>query len=204
MMAVQGAYSMVAQLWLFPVAVRRFGALKLFRSVMLVWPMLYLLVPYTVLLPHQLQMPAIYFCLLTKITFHVHAFPSNSILLNNAVPSKLVLGTINGVAASTASLSRALGPAITGSVNAFGLRVGCNGLAWWLNGIVCAIGAAESFWIPEPGSRVDRPSEEEEQPTCEPLLHSTSVETAMDELALTTIANAHDDVEELDLSDIKA
>ncbi|KKY25019.1 putative mfs multidrug transporter [Phaeomoniella chlamydospora] len=200
MMAVQGVYAMVAQLWLFPFVVRRYGTLNIFRLVMLVWPLLYLVVPYAILLPEPLQIPAIYFALLAKITFHVIAFPSSALLLNNAVPSKLVLGTVNGVAASTASLSRAFGPAVTGTVNAFGLQIGYSGLAWWLNGIVCAIGAAESFWMKEGDGRGDRQVEEEERPTCEPLLHTTSMEPANDEPTPFTLNDDHDDVDELLLS----
>ena len=199
MMAVQGIYSMFAQLWLFPWAVRRLGTLYIFRLVMLIWPLLYIIVPYTVLLPQHIQMPAIYFCLLTKITFHVIAFPSVAILLNNSVCSKLVLGTVNGVAASTASLSRAFGPAITGTVNVFGLRVGCIGLAWWLNGIVCVIGAVESYWMTEvDGSDDSHPKEEEKQPSCEPLLHAATLEPSEDEMNLISYMNTSEIIEEVD------
>ena len=178
MMAVQGIYSMIAQLFLFPFLVRRIGTLTAFRSVMIIWPLLYFAVPYLVLLPTHLQKAGIYLCLLLKITFHVIAFPSTAILLANAAPSKSVLGSINGVAASTACLARAFGPTVTGTINTAGLNHGYNGLAWWAGGMICAIGAAQSFWIRE---STDLPAaEEDEQPACEPLLHSTSLED-MDE-----------------------
>jgi hypothetical protein len=75
---------MIAQLWLFPFIVRRISTLAAFRLVMIVWPFLYLAVPYLIMLPEQLQTTGIYVVLLTKITFHVIAFPSNAILLTNA------------------------------------------------------------------------------------------------------------------------
>ena len=171
---------MVAQLFLFPFLIRRFGTLAAFRMVMIAWPFLYFAVPYLVLLPARLQYAGIYFCLLTKITFHVIAFPTNAILLTNAAPSKSVLGTINGVAASTACLARAFGPTVTGTIHTFGLKLGYNGLAWWAGGLVCAIGLLESFMMEEDDGRTERPMEEEDQTTCEPLLHSTSVETVDD------------------------
>ena len=203
MLAVQGIYSMFAQLWLFPWAVRRLGTLNMFRLVMLVWPLLYLIVPYTVLLPERIRMPAVYFCLLTKITFHVIAFPSIAILLNNAVPSRLVLGTVNGVAASTASLSRAFGPAVTGTVNAFGLQIGCIGLAWWINGIVCAIGAMESFWMNEV-DRVDNSSKvEEKQPSCEPLLHAANIDSVEDDSDHSRQRDIVGYIEEIDVAAVK-
>lgn len=149
MLSVQGVYSMIAQLFIFPLVAKRFGTLRTFRFVVLTWPVLYALVPYVVLLPKSLQTIGIYTCLLWKITFHVLAFPSNAILLTNSAPSTLVLGVINGVAASTASLARACGPTVTGMVHAWGLEFGSTGLAWWVSGIVCAIGAVESLWIEE-------------------------------------------------------
>src|SRR5947199_747772 len=75
MMAVQGVYSMIAQLWLFPFLIRRLGTLATFRIVIAIWPLLYLVVPYLVLLPRHVQTTGIYLCLLMKITFHLIAFP---------------------------------------------------------------------------------------------------------------------------------
>jgi hypothetical protein len=152
MLAVQGVYSMIIQLSLFPLVVRNFGELRAVRFVLTVWPPLYLAVPYIVLLPSSVQIPAVYVALFCKITFHVVAFPCIAILLNNAAPST-VLGSINGVAASTASLSRAFGPTITGLLHSKGLQCGFSGLAWWACGIVCTIGAVESCWMQEANPR---------------------------------------------------
>ena len=149
MLAVQGVYSMVAQLCFFPIIIKKFGTLKAFRTVMLIWPMLYFVVPYLVLLPQHLQHIGVYAALLMKITFHVIAFPSINILLANAAPSKSVLGTINGAAASTACLCRAFGPTISGAIHSAGLGMGYNGFAWWTGGLICIIGAVQAFSISE-------------------------------------------------------
>ncbi|KAJ5551859.1 hypothetical protein N7535_000195 [Penicillium sp. DV-2018c] len=149
MLAVQGVYSMIAQLWLFPFVVKHFGTLRTFRFVLFLWPPLYLAVPYLVLLPVKLQTFAVYASLISKITFHVIAFPSTAILLANSAPSSKVLGSINGVAASIASLSRALGPTITGLLHSKGLDSGYSVVAWWACGLVCLIGAIQSFWMEE-------------------------------------------------------
>ncbi|KAL3481998.1 major facilitator superfamily domain-containing protein [Aspergillus californicus] len=149
MLAVQGVYSMIAQLWLFPFVVRHFGTLRTFRFVLLVWPPLYLLVPYLILLPAKLQMAAAYVALISKITFHVIAFPSTAILLANAAPSLKVLGSINGAAASVASLSRAFGPSITGFLHSKGLESGYSVISWWACAFVCFVGAIQSFWMEE-------------------------------------------------------
>ncbi|PYH79334.1 MFS general substrate transporter [Aspergillus uvarum CBS 121591] len=162
MLAVQGVYSMIAQLWLFPFVVRRFGTLRVFRFVLLVWPPLYFMVPYLILLPEKLQLAAAYLALISKITLHVIAFPATAILLANAAPSSKVLGSINGAAASTASLSRAFGPTITGLLHSKGLESGYSVLAWWACGLVCIIGAFESFWMEE--SEREKEMEKKTQP----------------------------------------
>ena len=167
MLAIQGFYSMVAQLWLFPFVVRHFGTLRALRSALIVWPLLYLAVPYMVLLPVRLQIPAAYFALICKITLHVVAFPSSAILLANSAPSLTVLGSVNGAAASTASLSRAFGPTVTGFLHSKALEWGYSGLAWWASGLVCAIGAAESFCIRDETREQPSESEKADRDDCE-------------------------------------
>ncbi|CAD6582478.1 MAG: hypothetical protein ASARMPRED_000978 [Alectoria sarmentosa] len=180
MLSVQGVYSMVAQLILFPLAACHFGTLKTFRSVLMTWPLLYLVVPYLILLPQRLQMPGIYICLLWKITAHVVAFPSNAILLTNSAPSLLVLGVINGAAASTASLARAFGPTITGFIHSWGLEVGSAGVAWWASGVICFVGAVESLWIEEVAGRMDHPDvEDAERLMDEALIDPLSIDAAI-------------------------
>ena len=186
MLSVQGVYAMFAQWYLFPFAARHFGTLKTFRFVLLTWPLLYILVPYLILLPQRLQMPGVYLCLLWKITAHVFAFPSNAILLTNSAPSLLVLGVINGVSASTASLARACGPTVTGFIHSWGLEIGSTGVAWWASGIICAIGAMESLWIEEVDGRMDRPDVEDEE--------GLAAEALIDPLAIDAAINAAGDL----------
>ncbi|OQU95513.1 hypothetical protein CLAIMM_01702 [Cladophialophora immunda] len=176
MMAVQGVYSIFAQFFIFPYMARRFGPLNASRIALTIWPLLYFAVPYLVLVPEHLQKTGIYAALLTKITFQAISFPSNAILLANAVYSKKVLGRVNGTAASMACLARAFGPVVTGLVHTAGLKLGCSGLAWWAGGLVCAAGALESFWMEDPDGRPDRPSSEGEERTCEPLMHPSVVD----------------------------
>lgn len=155
-MSCQGLYSMLAQLFLFPVAVRRFGSLAVFRTVALAYPFLYFVAPYLVLLPPRLRMLGLSVCLLFKVTGQVLAYPSNAIQLTNSASSMLVLGTINGVAASTASLSRAFGPTISGLVHSVGLKWGYSGLAWWSSTLICIVAAAECLLMEEGNGRFDQ------------------------------------------------
>ena len=179
-LSLQGIYSMIAQIFLFPFVVRKFGSLKTFRFVVMTWPLLYFLVPYLVLLPDRLQMAGVYACLLWKITSQVLAYPSNAILLTNSAPSMLVLGAINGVAASTASLCRAFGPTISGIIHAWGLKIGYTGLAWWAGGLVCVLGAIESLWMREVEGRMDAPDLVDEEATFnEPYIDPLAIDAAI-------------------------
>ena len=182
MISLQGVSSMIAQVFLFPVVVRRFGNLKTFRFIVISWPLLYLMVPYTVLLPYNLRLPAIGFCLVWRIIGQVFAYPCNAILLTNSAPSMLVLGMINGAAASTASLCRAFGPAVAGVLHDWGNGLGYNGFAWWAGGFVCMIGALESLWIEEGKGRMDRDEDLDEESTPgEPLIDPLAIDAAITE-----------------------
>ncbi|KAL8746211.1 MAG: hypothetical protein Q9190_001730 [Brigantiaea leucoxantha] len=156
LMAGQGFYAMFAQAVIFPLLVGRLGCLRTFRLTVLSWPLLYLLVPYVVLLPKRLDMLGVCLCLFWRTTAQAFTYPPNNIMLTNSAPSNLVLGAINGVAGSTASLSRAFGPTITGFIHSQGLKSGISGLAWWVTGLVCAVGAVESLWMEEPQNPIDQ------------------------------------------------
>ncbi|KAG4428561.1 hypothetical protein IFR05_015957 [Cadophora sp. M221] len=154
-LSVQGLYSMLATIFLFPIVVRRLGALGLFRLIAISYPILYITTPYLVLLPPNLRIAGVYIVVIWKCTFSTMAYPANAILLTNSAPSLLMLGTINGVAASTASLSRAFGPTVSGFLFSVGLRIGYSGLAWWCSAVIAALGAVISLRMTEKGGRMD-------------------------------------------------
>ncbi|ODA76351.1 hypothetical protein RJ55_08197 [Drechmeria coniospora] len=148
-MSVQGLYSLLSNYLIVPPVTRRLGSLRLFRLLAFSYFALYLVTPYLVLLPDGLRMPAIYLLVIWKCTYATMAYPNNAILLANAAPSRQVLGTINGIAASTASLCRAVGPTLSGFLYAVGLESGYSGLAWWFSGFVTIVGAYLSSQITE-------------------------------------------------------
>lgn len=152
---MQGIYSMIATIVFFPYVVRRLGPLKLFRALAFSYPLLYIAAPYLVLLPNSLRITGVYAIIIWKCTFANFAYPANAILLTNSAPSLLVLGTINGVAASTASLCRAFGPTVSGVLYSLGLKLGYGGLVWWFTAVVTVAGAFISVGMTEQGGRMD-------------------------------------------------
>ncbi|KZL86598.1 major facilitator superfamily transporter [Colletotrichum incanum] len=156
-LAVQGVYSMISTVFIFPWVTRRLGPLRLFRMLAISYFMLYLTTPYLALLPENFRMVGVYFMVIWKCTFSTMAYPSNAILLTNSAPSLMSLGTINGVAASTASLCRAFGPTISGFIYSLGIQTGYSGLAWWTSGVITIVGAFLSMQLTEPRGRLDEP-----------------------------------------------
>ncbi|KAK0514687.1 hypothetical protein JMJ35_003304 [Cladonia borealis] len=164
MLSVQGVYSMLAQLFIFSVCRPPFWHIE------------------DVPLRGDDMATALSF---GAITYHVLAFPSNAMLLTNSAPSLLVLGVINGVAASTASLARACGPTVTGILHSWGLGLGSSGLAWWASGMISLLGALESLWLEEVKGRMDEPGVQDEE--------ALPDEALIDPLALDAAINAAGD-----------
>lgn len=154
-LTVQGVMAMLMQFLVFPPLVGKFGALNVYRAVILFYPLSYIIVPYLDFLPVNLRYAGIYSTLVVKILFGCLSYPTNMILLTNSAPSLLVLGSINGMAASVASLCRSVGPTISGMIYAWGLDLGYVGLAWWVNAAICVAGAIHVITIKEPEGNVD-------------------------------------------------
>ncbi|KAI0432538.1 major facilitator superfamily domain-containing protein [Xylaria sp. FL1042] len=151
-LSIQGAYQLLINMFLVPRVLRRFGALRSFRFIVVAYFLLYLVTPYLVLLPPAYRMVGLAVVLAWKCTFSTIVYPSNAILTADSAPSRLALGTINGVAASTASLCRAFGPTISGILYSIGLKSGYSGLAWWSTALVAIGGAVAGLLIPDPAS----------------------------------------------------
>ncbi|KAI1738876.1 MFS general substrate transporter [Xylaria scruposa] len=152
-LSIQGAYMLLMNTFVVPKVLSRFGTWQSFRFIVVAYFLLYLVTPYLVLLPPAYRMIGLAVVIVWKCTFSAIVYPSNAILLTESAPSKLVLGTINGVAASTASLCRAFGPIISGILYAIGLESGYSGLAWWFTALVAIGGAVVGLRVPDPSIR---------------------------------------------------
>lgn len=179
-LSAQGVFQMISQIFIFPIISKRLGFLWTFRFVVLAYPLLHFLTPYLALLPEQLRMPGVYFILIWKVTAQTLAFPTIQIMLANAAPSKKVLGALNGAAASSASLCRALGPTLSGAVQSLGLSLGYSGLPWWVCAMIALSGAIESLWMRDSRNKSESGgcqsfALDEESAVGAPLLSSSAV-----------------------------
>ncbi|KAF2138028.1 uncharacterized protein K452DRAFT_277718 [Aplosporella prunicola CBS 121167] len=155
-LSFQGFMQMIVQVFIFPVISRRFGSLTTFRAVIFAYPFLYAMTPYLTLLPTSMRMAGVLLVLFWKVTAQSLSYPSNAIMLANSAPSKKVLGTLNGVAASSASLCRAFGPTVSGLIQSAGLSLGYSGLSWWACALVATVGATESLFMREVKTRFEK------------------------------------------------
>ncbi|KAI9784359.1 MAG: hypothetical protein M1816_000883 [Peltula sp. TS41687] len=127
-----GITGMLAQFFIFPAVARRFGILRCFKVCAIIFPLVYLLTPFTALVDGQRRQEQVLFALMmVKSVAAVFAFPCSTILLTNSAVSLEILGTLNGVATSTSALGRAAGPAIGGWSFTKGVAAGYVIIPWW-------------------------------------------------------------------------
>jgi hypothetical protein len=160
-LAMQGAMQMFAQLILFPWLSKKLGSLRTFWITLSLYPILYILAPYLALLPESLRIPGLVVLLIGKVTFQSLSYPSLAIILANSSPSKKVLGTLNGAAASSASVCRGFGPTVSGAVDSLGAQLGMSGLAWWAIAGVALLGWLPGFMLKEAAKRPMSEDDEE-------------------------------------------
>ena len=145
-----GIFGVLVQFFIFPSTARYFGILTCFKTCAIVFPIVYIITPFTALLQKTIhQEIAISAILLFKSACVIHAFPSSTILLTNSAKSLLLLGTLNGVATSLSALGRAAGPFVAGSLDTVGRMYGYAILPWFVLAIIAAGGAIPIWWLVE-------------------------------------------------------
>ncbi|PWY71470.1 MFS general substrate transporter [Aspergillus heteromorphus CBS 117.55] len=146
-MSTDGLIALVIQIFIFPLLAERLGVWKLFIIVTVLHPLAYLMVPFLVFLSSRYVMFGIYTCLVVRNILSIVAFPVLLILIKQASPSDLVMGKINGLAASTGALARTLAPPIAGYLYSAGARIELTALAWWSSAFIALVGAVQVCFI---------------------------------------------------------
>jgi len=145
-----GICGMFIQFLVFPPAARYFGVLNCLKAVTMTFPVVYVVTPFTALLPNQLaQQIGMFAIMLMKCWAAIFAFPCSTILLTNSASSLRILGTLNGVSTSISALGRAAGPAIGGLTFSYGVVKGYVILPWWTLAAFAVLGAIPVWWLVE-------------------------------------------------------
>ncbi|RYP41890.1 hypothetical protein DL767_000719 [Monosporascus sp. MG133] len=146
----------VIQFLVFPLLCALFGVLRCFRGCAVVFPVVYAVTPYTVLVADPTwRCAALVAVMFAKAFAVIVGFPCTTILLTNSAASLSVLGTLNGFATTFSALGRALGPAVAGAAFSWGVRRGVIGLPWWLLAGAAVLGAVP-VWLIEEGEGASR------------------------------------------------
>ncbi|KAI1421519.1 major facilitator superfamily transporter [Xylaria sp. FL1777] len=145
-----GIMSGVIQFVLFPPLCAHYGVLKCFRVCVLIFPIVYFVVPFTVLIEDTTwRYGALLVAMVTKAFAVIIGFPCSTILLTNSAASLSILGTLNGFATTFSALGRASGPALAGLAFSWGVKNNMIGAPWWILGLIATVGALPVWMIEE-------------------------------------------------------
>jgi MFS family permease len=147
---VYGICGIVIQFTVFPPMAKRFGVLNCLRMCGILFPITYFLTPLTLYFGTPwTQELALFVVLLIKSVAGVFAFPCQMILITNAAASLEGLGTLNGLATSSAALGRAFGPAIVGYIYSLGMSSGWGIMPWWSLSVFACLSCIPIFMLYE-------------------------------------------------------
>ncbi|KAI4261970.1 MAG: hypothetical protein L6R42_002842, partial [Xanthoria sp. 1 TBL-2021] len=145
-----GVAGTMIQFLVFPPLARYYGVLNSLKVVTIIFPLVYIVTPFTALLPSPLaQQIVIFVIMLVKCSATIFAFPCTTILLTNSAVSLRILGTLNGVATSVSAIGRATGPALSGVMFETGSKKGWAILPWWVLAGFAVLGAIPVWWLVE-------------------------------------------------------
>lgn len=150
MFTMSGIMNIFFQFVIFPPTAQKLGVLKCMKLVAVTYVFTYLLIPFSVLVPGRWGLAVLFSIWTVKGLAGSFAFPCSTILLTNAATSLRILGTLNGVATSFASIGRALGPTIGGNAFTYGVKhMGFVIFPFWILAAIAALAALPVFFLVE-------------------------------------------------------
>lgn len=146
------------KIFIFPPITNRLGPLRCLIISSFAFPVIYVLTPFVVILPREVQQYALFTLMMIKSLAGIFAFPCSTILLTNSSPTLRLLGTLNGIAVTLSAMGRAIGPAVSSSDSFSGLSeltrsqaggltfslgqsIGYIILPWWILALTTFLGA---------------------------------------------------------------
>ena len=144
-MAANGFMSVAVQGLIFPIFVSKVGVWKSFATMIFLYPLTYPLMPLLTMLPFgPARSAGVYGVMLIQNLLNIIIPPCALILIKNATPSPLVLGTVNGACMSLLSLARTAAPPVQGII----YSQGGSAASWFsLTGVTIAA-FVQLYWVP--------------------------------------------------------
>lgn len=145
--SINGLIALFIQAIIFPLVTSWLGVWKVFMLVTIFHPIVFVIVPYLVILPSDWLYTGVYTCLSVRNLFGILAYPTILILLKEACPSSSALGRINGLAASTGAACRTIASPLAGLLYSIGISIDFTALAWWASAFIAFTGTIQVFFI---------------------------------------------------------
>lgn len=143
-LAVNGAIGLLIQGIIFPIFIEKVGIWKSFISMVVLFPIPYLMLPFISAGPQNMTSALIYVSLIMQSFVGIIIYPAALILLKDATPSPQVLGKVNGLAMSGCCLARTVSPPLVGIVYSYG----GSGGAWFTIAGAAVVGILQLPFIP--------------------------------------------------------
>lgn len=151
-----GIMGMVVVVAVFPYITERWGAVRAYRALVSLFPLVYLAVPLAIFtLPGYLGWPRwvtpvfLYSLTLLKTLASLTGVPQIT-LLNHRLAAPSQRAYVNGTTISVLALLRCLGPVVFGYLMSYGDSRSRGWLMWWVLAVIAGLGWVQLWWIEEP------------------------------------------------------
>jgi hypothetical protein len=156
-LSLLGGTSMMLQLVFYPMLQERFGTLRIWRTALFIFPIVYLVAPYPSLVASSSPVSsrtattwvAMSAVLLLFTIGRTGVTPATTLLINDCTPHPSVRGTVHAAATVLGHLSRSIFPVAALTVFGQGLRIGVVGLGFWCLAVLAVASCVASAWVRE-------------------------------------------------------
>lgn len=146
-----GIFGVFVVIFIFPIVDRRFDCLKIFRSLVLLYPIIYIMIPYVIFL-QQDSIPRwwtplyLYIITGTKTLCGALTFPQVMLLIHNSSPLSC-RAVINGATISISAFARFIGPLVWGYMISWSEEKDLAWVSWWSLGLISMVALYQSYKI---------------------------------------------------------
>jgi MFS family permease len=178
-LSLQGIIGVLMQVVFYPRLNDRFGAIRLWRAGLLIFPIAYFLAPFCANIQNYVRRDpstptfntageiavwaAVLFVLLLVMVGRTGVAPATTLLINDCTPHPSVRGTIHTTGTIVSSLSRCVFPPAALAIFGYGDRIGFVALGFWFVAGLAGLACVASLWVAE-GNNCSDLAEEEGQP----------------------------------------
>ncbi|OCK78866.1 MFS general substrate transporter [Lepidopterella palustris CBS 459.81] len=156
-LSLLGAIGVVLQLVVYPKLQDRFGTIKVWRTALFIFPLVYILAPFPSLVASAQSLNAktafvwisMSSVLLLFVLGRTGVTPATTLLINDCAPHPSVRGTIHAAATVIGNLSRSFFPVAAFAIFGEGLNIGVVGLGFWCLAGLAILACVASRWVVE-------------------------------------------------------